>query len=96
MGWDSPTPPEGRIRGVRLLHMGRVTSWGCTLCSQFYIGQDQPAAGKSPQKIAETLPDLIAQGLLQHRYNKLTSLSHFLPSLFIAENRQTHKVSMPR
>jgi hypothetical protein len=65
------------------------------LRSHFYMGQDLPAAGKTPQEVAEMVPDRFAVALLQHCYNEFTFLSRFLPSLFIAENRKTHKVQVP-
>lgn len=95
MGWDAPRLPDGRMLGGRLLHIARNTPWGCALRSHFYMGQDLPIAGKSPAEIAEMIPDAFAIGLLQHCYNEFTFLSRFLPSLFIAENRKTHKVELP-
>lgn len=95
MSWEAPRLPDGRLLGGRLLHVGRDTPWGCALRSHFYMGQDLPAIGKSPAEIAEMIPDAFAVGLLQHCYNEFTFLSRFLPSLFIAENRKTHKVAVP-
>ena len=95
MSWDAPALPDGRLLGGRLLHIARDTPWGCALRSHFYMGQDLPLAGKSPQEIEEMVPDVFAAGLLQHCYNEFTFLSRFLPSLFIAENRDTHKVHLP-
>ena len=95
MSWDAPRLSDGRLLGGRLLHIGRDTPWGCALRSHFYMGQDLPAAGKSPAEIAEMVPDAFAIALLQHCYNEFTFLSRFLPSLFIAENRKTHKVQVP-
>lgn len=95
MGWDAPRLPDGRILGGRLLHIGRDTPWGCALRSHFFMGQDLPAAGKSPAEVAEALPDAFATALLQHCYNEFTFLSRFLPSLYVAENRATHPVALP-
>ena len=94
-GWDAPTLPDGRILGGRLLHIGRDTPWGCALRSHFFIGQDLPSMGKSPEEVAAIVTDDFGRGLLQHCYNEFTFLSRFLPSLFIAENRSTHKVHVP-
>lgn len=94
-GWDAPALPDGRILGGRLLHIGRDTPWGCALRSHFFIGQDLPGLGKSPEEIAAIANDDFARSLLQHCYNEFTFLSRFLPSLFIAENRKTHAISLP-
>lgn len=95
MGWDAPALPDGRLLGGRLLHVGRDTPWGCALRSHFFMGQDLPAAGKSPAEVREMVPDAFAPALLQHCYNEFTFLSRFLPSLYIAENRATHPVALP-
>jgi hypothetical protein len=94
-GWEAPALPDGRLLGGRLLHIGRDTPWGCALRSHFYLGQDLPDAGKSPEEIRQTVPDEFGIALLQHCYNEFTFLSRFLPSLFIAENRKTHPVQLP-
>lgn len=95
MGWEAPALPDGRLLGGRLLHIGRDTPWGYALRSHFYLGQDLPEVGKSPQEICEMVPDQLGIALLQHCYNEFTFLSRFLPSLFIAENRVTHEVKLP-
>ena len=95
VGWDTPKLPDGRLLGGRLMHIGRDTPWGCALRSHFFMGQDLPLAGKNPKEIEEIMPDAFGEALLQHCYNEFTFLSRFLPSLFIAENRQTHKVHVP-
>jgi hypothetical protein len=94
-GWDAPRLPDGRILGGRLLHIARDTPWGCALRSHFYIGQDLPAAGKSAAEIQAIASDDFARALLMHCYNEFTFLSRFLPSLYVAENRQTHPVRVP-
>lgn len=83
----------GAVLGGRLLHIGRDTPWGLALRSHFYLGQDLPALGKSPQEIAAIFPDEFGRALLQHCYNEFVYLSRFLPSLYIAENRQTRPVT---
>ncbi len=93
--WEAPRLPDGRLLGGRLLHIGRDTPWGCALRSHFFMGQDLPAAGKSPGEVAELVPDVFAMALLQHCYNEFTFLSRFLPSLFIGEHRDTRKVALP-
>jgi len=78
-----------------LLHIGRDTEWGCALRSHFYMGQDLPSLGKSPEEVAELFPDTFGQALLQHCYDEFTFLSRFLPSLFIAENRDKVSITPP-
>ena len=93
--WQAPRDPHGRVMGTRLLHVVRDTEWGAVLRSHFYLGQDLPAVGTAPNEIAQLIPDAAAPGLLAHCYNEFTFLSRFLPSLYIAENRATHPVSLP-
>ena len=85
----------GRILGGRLLHIGRDTPWGCALRSHFYLGQDLPALGKTPQEIQQIFSDEFGRALLQHCYNEFTFLSRFLPSLFVAENRAEARICVP-
>ncbi|NDY93221.1 DAPG hydrolase family protein [Ideonella livida] len=95
MGWDAPRLPDGRLLGGRLLHIVRDTPWGCALRSHFFMGQDLPAAGHSPEAIEQMLPDRFGTALLQHCYNEFTFLSRFLPSLYIAQHRDVQKVEVP-
>jgi hypothetical protein len=88
-----PRTQDGTVLGGRLLHIGRDADWGLVLRSHFYMGQDLPDIGKSPSEIEETFPTVFGQALLQHCYNEFTFLSRFLPSLYLAENR--NKVSIP-
>lgn len=85
--WDPHLTPDGKILGGRMLHIGRDTEWGMALRSHFFLGEDFPAAGMSPEHITEMLPDAIAPALLQHCYDEFTYLSRFLPSLYIGEHR---------
>jgi hypothetical protein len=95
MGHQPPRDPEGRVVGGRLLHICRDTPWGMVLRSHFFIGQDLPTAGLGPDQISAEIPDAFAVNLVQHAYNEMTFLAGFLPSLFQAENRATHQVSLP-
>lgn len=87
--------PQGEVLGGRLLHIARDTPWGCCLRSHFYLGQDLPMLGQSPSQVEQACPDALGQALLQHAYNEFTFLSRFLPSLFIAENRERVPVALP-
>ncbi|WP_322046485.1 DAPG hydrolase family protein [Paraburkholderia sp. J67] len=86
---------EGEVLGGRLLHIGRDTEWGLVLRSHFYMGQDLPAQGRSPQEIEQLIPDEFAQALLMHCYNEFVFLSRFLPSLYIAAHRDSRKIVAP-
>ncbi len=93
--WDAPRDEQGRMLGSRTLHVARDTGWGCVLRSHFFLGHDLPAQGLPPDAVAERTPDSAGAALLMHCYNEMRTLSGFLPSLFIAENRHTHPVALP-
>ena len=93
--WQAQRNPAGQVMGSRLFHICRDTEWGGVLRSHFFLGWDLPAIGKSPEQIAQMIPDATAPALLAHCYNEFTFLSRFLPSLFIAENRATQAVPLP-
>ena len=92
---DPQRDSGGQILGGRLLHIGRDTPWGCALRSHFYLGQDLPALGKTPQEIQQIFSDEFGRALLQHCYNEFTFLSRFLPSLFLGENRSDARSRVP-
>lgn len=87
--------PGGEILGGRLLHIGRDTDWGLALRSHFFLGQDLPALGRTPEQITAELTDDFGRALLQHAYDEFTFLSRFLPSLFIAEHRDSRPPRAP-
>lgn len=93
--WNAPRGPQGQIMGARLFHVVRDTDWGCVLRSHFYLGHDLPGLGKDAVQVQAMVPDAIAPPLLAHCYNEFSFLSRFLPSLFIAENRDMHPVALP-
>ena len=93
--WQAPRNPAGQVMGSRLVHVARDTPWGMALRSHFYLGWDLPLIGKKPEEIAQMIPDVTGPSLLAHCYNEFTFLSRFLPSLFTAENRDTHPVQVP-
>ena len=92
---EPPRRADGAVLGGRLLHIARDTEWGCALRSHFYMGQDLPEMGLSAAEIQDIFPDAFGQALLKHCYDEFTFLSRFLPSLFIAENRDERQVSPP-
>jgi hypothetical protein len=93
--WQAPRNPAGQVMGSRLFHICRDTEWGTVLRSHFFLGCDLPAIGKTPGQIAELIPDPVGPALLGHCYNEFTFLSRFLPSLYIAENRDSPPVQLP-
>lgn len=95
MGAHPERTPEGRVIGGRLLHVGRDTPWGLALRSHFYLGQDLPGAGKTPEEISLIFPDEFARALLMHCYNEFTFLSRFLSSLYLGDNREKISVALP-
>lgn len=86
---------DGRVLGSRLLHIGRDTSWGLALRNHFFLGQDLPGQGISPDEIANSVTESFAVAILQHAYNEFTFLSRFLPSLYLGEHRDTQQVPLP-
>ncbi|MEV5009421.1 MULTISPECIES: DAPG hydrolase family protein [unclassified Streptomyces] len=94
-GHEPHRGPSGEVLGGRLLHVGRDTEWGLAMRSHFYLGQDLPATGATPAEVEEAVPTELAGELLQHCYNEFTYLSRFLPSLFIAEHRDTRPPKIP-
>lgn len=92
--WDAERDEQGRMIGSRMIHLVRNTDWGCVLRSHFFLGHDLPAKGLTPQDVNARVPEVAAPALLAHCYNEMTFLSRFLPSLFVAENRDSHPVAL--
>jgi hypothetical protein len=95
VGHNPPRLDDGRVLGGRLLHIARDTEWGMALRSHFYVGSDLPGLGHSPDEVAQLVTEEFGQGLLQHAYDEFTFLSRFLPSLFLAEHRDTRPPRAP-
>jgi len=87
--------PDGAVLGGRLMHVGRDTPWGLALRSHFFVGYDLPAAGLSPAQVEAQITTDFGVALLQHCYNEFTFLSRFLPSLHLAEHRDTRRPAVP-
>lgn len=94
-GHDAARDPEGAILGGRLLHVGRDVEWGLALRSHFYLGQDLPQLGLSPDEVEAAVPTELGFALLQHAYNEFTYLSRFLRSLWLGENRDRLNITPP-
>lgn len=84
-GDEPPRDEKGRPIGGRMAHIGRDTEWGMVLRSRFWLGVDTP----------EQVPDEIGLGLVKHAYTEFHYLSRFLPSLYIAENRESEVPPFP-
>lgn len=82
VGHDAPHDAHGRPLGGRMCHIARDTGDGLVLRSHFWLGEDAPA------EIAAQIPDQMGIDLMQHAHTEFKYLSRFLPSLFIAENRE--------
>jgi len=94
-GTDEPLRDErGRPLGGRMMHVARDTPFGCVLRSHFWLGQGLPPEF-TPEMKAAFLTDEMGLGLLRHAYNEFTYLSRFLPSLYVAENRDREKPPLP-
>jgi DAPG hydrolase PhiG domain len=87
--------PSGEVIGSRLFHIGRDTEWGLALRTHFVLGHDLVALGMPAAELRHIFPDELGPALLQHCYEEFTYLSRFLPSLYLAENRQTLKPKRP-
>lgn len=94
-GHEPPRTDAGEVLGGRLLHVGRDTPWGLALRSHFFLGQDLPGLGLTPEQVAAEVPDDLGVALLQHAYNEFTFLSRFLPSLHLAEHRDVRTPQVP-
>ncbi len=94
--WSSPTmDPNGNVLGSRLVHIGRDTSWGMVLRTHLWFGQDLPALGVPPAGIIQLFSDGLGSAFIQHAYNEMTFLSHFLPQLYRAEKYKSDPANYP-
>ena len=87
-GEHIPVDEEGNPEDGYMLHVARDTPFGCVLRSQFYLGA---TLANTPTP----LPEEIGLGLMQHCYSEFTYLSHFLASLYYAENKDGEKAPLP-
>lgn len=94
VGDEPPRDAQGRPIGGRLVHVARDTSFGCVLRSHFWLGHDLAGVAK-PEQIAAIASDALGFGLLRHAYNEFTFLSRILPALYVAENRDRVRPTLP-
>ena len=92
IGDEPPRDEQGRPRGGRMTHVARDTPYGCVLRSHFRLGQ---GLGAPADELEQLLPDEVGLGLMKHAYSEFFYLSKFLPSLYIAEQREVEPLPMP-
>ncbi len=92
LGADPPRDPEGRPLGGRLVHLGRDTTYGFVLRSNFWLGWGLELA---PDELEAELLDELGLNLMKHSYTEFHYLSRFLPSLYIAERRDEEPPPLP-
>lgn len=73
-GDDIALDADGDPLDGEMMHLARDTDFGCVLRSRFLLGKQHPISLE------------IALNLMRHCYNEFNYLSHFLPSLYHAEN----------
>jgi hypothetical protein len=54
------------------------------LRSRFWLGA---GTGLSPEQLVDAVPDEMGLQLMVHAHTEFKSLARFLPSLYVAENR---------
>jgi hypothetical protein len=87
-GKDTVLDNNGDPEDGFMFHVARDTPFGCTLRSHFYLGA-LTADTETP------LHENIGFGLMEHCYTEFTYLSHFLSSLYYAENKNGDKAPLP-
>jgi DAPG hydrolase PhiG domain len=75
-----------------MTHVARDTPYGCVLRSRFWLGA---GLGGSPEELRALFPDEVGLELMKHAYSEFFYLSRFLPSLYIAEQRESEPAPLP-
>ncbi len=89
LGHDAPRDEKGRPVGGKMCHVARDTADGMVLRSRFWIGEGTPA------EVAAAIPQELGINLMQHAHTEFKYLARFLPSLYIAENREHERAPTP-
>ncbi len=84
MGPEPIRDERGRPNMGRMTHICRDTLDGMVLRSRFWLGA---GTGLPPEQLAEMIPDALGLNLMVHAHTEFKYLARFLPSLYIAENR---------
>jgi hypothetical protein len=89
---EPPRDDRGRPLGGRLAHICRDTDEGMVLRSRFWLGAGLPVGR---EELSQIVPDETGLGLMQHATTEFKYLARFLPSLYIAENRESEPPALP-
>jgi hypothetical protein len=76
---------RGRPNMGRMAHICRDTADGMVLRSRFWLGA---GTGLPAEALADAIPDVMGLQLMVHAHTEFKSLARFLPSLYVAENRE--------
>jgi hypothetical protein len=79
---------RGRPNMGRMAHICRDTADGMVLRSRFWLGV---GTGLTAGQLVDAIPDSMGLDLMVHAHTEFKSLSRFLPSLYVAENRETEE-----
>ena len=92
IGEEPARDERGRPNMGRMAHIARDTADGMVLRSRFWLGAGLDAP---PEQLREAIPDAIGLGLMRHAHTEFKYLARFLPSLYIAEQRDSEAVELP-
>lgn len=92
MGEEPLRDDRGRPNMGRMAHIARDTPEGMVLRSRFWLGG---GSGIPPEALRAAIPDEIGLGLMRHAHTEFKYLSRFLPSLYIADQRDAEAVDLP-
>ncbi|HEX3688707.1 MAG TPA: hypothetical protein VHV28_03395 [Solirubrobacteraceae bacterium] len=85
IGTDPLRDERGRPNMGRMAHICRDTPDGMVLRSRFWLGA---GTGLPAEQLSEVIPDTMGLDLMVHAHTEFKSLARFLPSLYVAENRE--------
>jgi hypothetical protein len=83
---------RGRPNMGRMTHICRDTPDGMVLRSRFWLGG---GTGLPPEVLLEIIPDSLGLDLMVHAHTEFKYLSRYLPSIYLAENRDTETPADP-
>jgi hypothetical protein len=76
----------------RMAHICRDTREGMVLRSRFWLGA---GSGLPAEELRAAISEEIGLGLMRHANTEFKYLSRFLPSLYVAEQRESEPVELP-
>jgi hypothetical protein len=92
IGDEPPRDDKGRPNSGRMAHIARDTEHGMVLRSRFWLGA---GTGLPVEELLQVIPDQVGLGLMLHSHTEFKYLARFLPSLYIAENREQETPVLP-